>query len=799
MTRRHAPPAARAPFHPRLTGLAALSSLRMNASSLLSRRVRILTFAGLGATSVPAFALDPFTVTDIRIEGLHRIEPGSVFAYLPVKQGDTFTDDLASESIRKLYATGFFNDVKVATEGSVVIVQVQERPAIASIDFAGIKEFDKDNLIKAMTAVGLANGRYYDKSLVDKAEQELKRQYLTRGYYAAEVTTTITPVDANRVAILFSVAEGPSAKIRQINFIGNRTFKSSTLLDEMQLSTPNWFSWYTKNDLYSKEKLSGDLENVRSYYLNRGYLEFSIDSTQVSISPDRKDMYLTLTVHEGEPYTLSSVKLSGNLLDRDAELRKLVKVKAGERFSAEKLQQSTKAIVDRLGTYGYAFATVNAQPEIDQATHKVGLTLVVDPGHRVYVRHINVVGNSRTRDEVVRREMRQMESAWFDSGRLALSKDRINRLGYFTDVDVTTVPVEGTTDQVDVNVKVTEKPTGSITLGLGYGSGEGPIISAGVSQDNVFGSGTSLSLTVNTATTYRTLAVEQVDPYFTVDGIRRITDVYYRTSQPLYYSSNTDTSFRVITYGASMKFGIPFSETDTVFFGAGLEQDRLDVDSTTPQSYIDYVNSFGRVSNNVPVTVGWSRDNRDSSLIPSKGYFLQANAEYGTPIATTTYAKGDLQAQYYYSFARGFILGLNFQGGYGKGLGGKPYPIFKNYYAGGIGSVRGYESSSLGPRDATTGDPIGGSKMVVGNIELTVPLPGTGYDRTLRVFTFVDGGNVWGSEGNSIGANGLRYSYGAGLEWISPIGPLKIDLGFPVVKHTGDQYQKFQFQIGTSF
>ncbi|WP_246792933.1 outer membrane protein assembly factor BamA [Burkholderia perseverans] len=771
----------------------------MNASSLLSRRVRILTFASLGATSVPAFALDPFTVTDIRIEGLHRIEPGSVFAYLPVKQGDTFTDDLASESIRKLYATGFFNDVKVATEGSVVIVQVQERPAIASIDFAGIKEFDKDNLIKAMTAVGLANGRYYDKSLVDKAEQELKRQYLTRGYYAAEVTTTITPVDANRVAILFSVAEGPSAKIRQINFIGNRTFKSSTLLDEMQLSTPNWFSWYTKNDLYSKEKLSGDLENVRSYYLNRGYLEFSIDSTQVSISPDRKDMYLTLTVHEGEPYTLSSVKLSGNLLDRDAELRKLVKVKAGERFSAEKLQQSTKAIVDRLGTYGYAFATVNAQPEIDQATHKVGLTLVVDPGHRVYVRHINVVGNSRTRDEVVRREMRQMESAWFDSGRLALSKDRINRLGYFTDVDVTTVPVEGTTDQVDVNVKVTEKPTGSITLGLGYGSGEGPIISAGVSQDNVFGSGTSLSVTLNTATTYRTLAVEQVDPYFTVDGIRRITDVYYRTSEPLYYSSTTDTSFRVITYGASMKFGIPFSETDTVFFGAGLEQNRLDVDSTTPQSYIDYVNSFGRVSNNVPVTVGWSRDNRDSSLIPSKGYFLQANAEYGTPIATTTYAKGDLQAQYYYSFARGFILGLNFQGGYGKGLGGKPYPIFKNYYAGGIGSVRGYESSSLGPRDATTGDPVGGSKMVVGNIELTVPLPGTGYDRTLRVFTFVDGGNVWGSEGNSIGANGLRYSYGAGLEWISPIGPLKIDLGFPVVKHTGDQYQKFQFQIGTSF
>ncbi|HTH61115.1 MAG TPA: outer membrane protein assembly factor BamA, partial [Paraburkholderia sp.] len=415
------------------------------------------------------------------------------------------------------------------------------------------------------------------------------------------------------------------------------------------------------------------------------------------------------------------------------------------------------------------------------------------------VRRINVVGNTRTRDEVVRREMRQLESSWFDSNRLALSKDRINRLGYFTDVQVTTVPVEGTPDEVDIDVKVTEKPTGSITLGLGYGSGEGPIISAGISQDNVFGTGNTLAVNVNTATTYRTLTVSQIDPYFTIDGIKRITDVYYRTTEPLYYSSTTDTSFRIITMGADTKFGIPFSETDMVYFGAGIEQDRIDIDDTTPQTYIDYVNQFGRVSNTVPLTVGWSRDNRDSALVPSKGYYAQANAEYGTPIGGAEYYKADLQTQYYYSFARGFVLGLNFQGGYGNGLGGKPFPIFKNYFAGGIGSVRGYEPSSLGPRDVTTGDPIGGSKMLVGNIELTFPLPGTGYDRTLRVFTFVDGGNVWGTEGDSIGANGLRYSYGAGLEWISPIGPLKLDLGFPIVKHTGDQYQKFQFQIGTSF
>ncbi len=764
-----------------------------------TRYARALTLAGFGlGMTATAHATEPFVVQDIRIDGLARIEPGTVFAYLPIKQGDTFTDDKASNAIRALYATGFFSDVRIATEGSTVVVQVQERPAIGTIDFAGIHEFDKDNLTKALKSVGLSPGLAYDKALVDKAEQELKRQYLTRGYYAAEVTTTVTPIDRNRVGLLFSVIEGPSAKIRQINFIGNNTFSEGTLLDEMQLSTPNWFSWYTKNDLYSKDKLTGDLENVRNYYLDRGYLEFNIDSTQVSLSPDKKDMYLTVSIHEGEPYTISGVGLAGNLLDREAVLRKLITVKAGQRFSAQKLKDTTKALVDKLGEYGYAFATVNAEPQIDQVHHTVNLTLQVDPGRRVYVRHVNITGNTRTRDEVIRREMRQLESSWFDSSRLALSKDRINRLGYFTDVEVTTVPVEGTQDEVDVDVAVTEKPTGTISLGVGYGSGEGPIISAGVSQDNVFGSGTSLSLNVNTATTYRTLSVTQIDPYFTIDGIKRITDVYYRTTEPLYYSSTNDTSFRIISYGADTKFGIPFSETDMVYFGLGIEQDRLDIDATTPQTYKDYVDDFGRVSNTVPLTVGWSRDNRDSALVPSRGYYAQANAEYGTPIGTEYY-KADAQMQYYYSFARGFVLGLNFQGGYGNGLGGKPYPIFKNYYAGGIGSVRGYESGSLGPRDATTGDPIGGSKMLVGNIELTFPLPGTGYDRTLRVFTFVDGGNVWGTEGNSTGANGLRYSYGAGLEWISPIGPLKLDLGFPIVKHAGDQYQKFQFQIGTSF
>ena len=769
----------------------------MNQRSLTACVVGIVAGVGLATGSNCAQATQPFVVQDIRVDGLRRTDKNTVLAYLPVKKGDTFTDDTATQAVRALYDTGFFNDVRVSAEGSVVVVTAQERPAISSIDFAGIHEFDKENLTKALRAVGLSPGRYYDKALIDKAEQELKRQYLTRGYYAAEVTTTVTPIDTSRVSLLFSVAEGPNAKIQQINFIGNKVYSESTLLDEMRMSTPNWFSWYTKNDLYSKEKLTGDLENVRSFYLNRGYLEFEVESTQVSLSPDKKNMYLTVVLHEGEPYTVSGIRLEGNLLNRSAELSALVKIKRGDPFSAENLQASTKAIVDRLGEYGYAFATVNAVPQIDQAHHTVDLVLKVDPGRRVYVRRIEVTGNTRTRDEAVRREMRQMEGSWFDSNRLTLSKDRINRLGYFTDVDVTTVPVDGSPDQVDIDVNVTEKPTGSISLGAGFSSSDKVVLSAGIAQDNIFGSGNSLSVNINTAKTYRTLTVSEVDPYFTVDGIKRITDAYFRTTYPLYDYS--DTSLRFITMGADLKFGVPFSEADTVYFGLGIEQDRIDTDSSSPQSYKDYVSEFGRVSNNFPLTVGWSRDTRDSALVPGRGYYLQSNAEVGTPIGSTEYYKTDMQAQYYYSFVRGFVFGVNLQGGYGNGFDGKPYPIFKNYYAGGIGSVRGYEASSLGPRDATTGDPIGGSKMVVANMEMSIPLPGTGWDRTLRVFTFVDAGNVWGKEGNSTGANGLRYSYGTGLEWISPIGPLKLSFGLPIVRHSGDKYQMFQFQIGTSF
>ena len=748
----------------------------------------------LTVTAGQAYAVEPFVVKDIRVEGVQRVEPGTVFGYLPVKVGETFTDDKGAESIRALYNTGFFKDVQIRSEGNVLVVRVEERPAISQLEFIGFKEFDKEALRRTLRGVGVAEARYYDKSLIDRAEQEIKRQYVSRGYYAAEVSTTVTPVDANRVSITFTVDEGPTAKIRQINIVGNKAFKEGDLRDEMQLSTPNWLSWYTKNDLYSKQKLTADLEALRSFYLDRGYLEFAIESTQVSITPDKKDIYLTLNIHEGEQYKVSDIKLTGELLGKQAEMEKLIKLKQGDVFSSAKLSSTTKSITDLLGTYGYAFATINPQPQIDQKNRTVALTLVVDPGRRVYVRRVNVVGNSKTRDEVVRREMRQMEASWFDGEKLQLSQNRINRTGYFTDANITTEDVPGTSDQVDVNVNVTEKPTGQINLGLGFSSTDKLVLSAGIRQDNVFGSGTSLGLDVNTSKSNRTIAVTQYDPYFTTDGISRSTELYYRTYRPLYYTGDQD--YRVVQEGGNLKFGVPFSETDTVFFGLGYERTSIDVTSNTPLAYQNWVAKNGRVTNNFPFTIGWSKDQRDSALVPTRGRYQQANLEVGMP-GGVTYYRAYYQHQWFYPLSKSFTMAFNNEIGYGHGYGSKDFPIFKNYYAGGIGSVRGYETSTLGPRDAN-GVAIGGASKFIGNVEFIFPLPGSGVDRTVRLFTFFDYGNVF-AEGQPYKLGDMRYSTGFGLSWLSPIGPLKISMGFPIKRKAQDQTQRVQFQIGTAF
>ena len=773
-----------------------------------SRFVRFIAQVALVLASVciSAHAADSFVIKDIRLEGLQRVEPGTVFSYLPVQVGDTFTEEKGADAIRALYETGFFRDVQIQAQGDVLIVIVEERPTISRIEFTGMKEFDQEIVRKSLKSVGVAEARFYDKALIDKAEQELKRQYVSKGMYAAEVVATVTPVERNRVAIYLNIDEGPVAKIQEINFIGNKVFSESTLTGLMQLRTGGWLSWYTKDNLYSKQKLTADLETIRSYYLNRGYLEFVIDSTQVSITPDKKSIYLTISIKEGQKFTVQKVSLAGELLGKEAELMKLVQLKAGDTFSSAKLTESTKAITDLLGSYGYAFATINPQPDIHREQSEVDLTLVVDPGRRVYVRKVNISGNAKTRDVVIRREMRQFESSWFDGDKIELSKKRLGRLGYFTENNVTTQDVPGSPDQVDVNVDVKEKPTGSVSIGAGYSSTEKVILTAGVNQDNAFGTGQSIGLNAALGKVNQSLTLSNYDPYFTEDGISRFSDIYYRTSKPLYYIGDPDYQIRSV--GTDLKFGVPYSEVDRVFYGTALEYFQINTTSNTPQPYLNYAQSYGVASPgypgtlntyNIPLTAGWSRDGRDSALIPSEGSLEQLSSEVGTPAGNMTYYRLYGQYQTYHSFSKANILSFNGEVGYGQAYGNYPFPITKNYYVGGIGSVRGYAPGSLGPNyyNSTYGtyQPTGGQSKIVTNVEYTVPVPGSGTEKTLRMFTFVDGGNAFGENINLV----LRYSYGLGISWISPLGPLKFSYGIPIKSQPTDNIQRLQFQVGTAF
>ena len=756
------------------------------------RTVSVIAASFLAAHS--AWAIDPFTVRDIRVEGLQRVEPGTIFASLPVRVGETYTDDKGSTAIRALFALGIFKDVRLEVNGDVLVVIVEERPTIADVTFVGSKEFDKDILKKALREIGLSEGQAFDKSLADKAEQELKRQYINRSMYGAEIITTVTPTERNRVNLTFNVTEGDTAKIKEIRVVGNKAFSESTLRNLFDLDTGGWMSWYTKSNRYSRTKLNADIETLRSYYLSRGYLEFKVDSTQVAISPDKQDVSITLNLTEGERFVVSSVKLEGNFIGKDEEFKSLVTIKPGEAYNADRVTETTKAFTDYYGTFGFAFAKVDVVPEIDRVNSRVAFVLQGDPARRAYVRRINISGNTRTRDEVVRREFRQFESSWYDGDKIKLSRDRVDRLGFFTDVNVETQDVAGTSDQVDVSVNVIEKPTGNLQLGAGFSSAEKVSLSFGVKQENVFGSGNYLGVEVNTSKLNRQFVVSTVDPYFTANGISRSFDAYFRTSRPL---DGQGGDYGLQTTGGSIRFGVPFTETDTVYFGAGYE--RLTIKpgvNPLPTTYQNYANQFGYTSSAIPLTVGWTRDSRDSALVPTKGFYQRVFAD--TSFAgDARYVRGNYQAQQYIPLNKQFTIALNGEFGWGKGLYNRPFPIFKNFLSGGLGSVRGFLQGSLGPRDANN-LAVGGPKKITANAELIAPFPGTGNDRTLRMFAFVDAGNVFG-ENQSYSFNELRASYGVGVSWISPVGPLRLGIANPLRKQPGDRIERFQFQIGTSF
>ena len=759
--------------------------------------MKIYLPAGLLALACAhAAAMEPFTVKDIRVEGIQRVEAGTVFSYLPVKVGETMNDEKAAQAIRTLFATGFFKDVRVEHDGQVLIIVVEERPAIAQIDFVGLKEFDKDQLIKGLKEVGIGLSRTFDRATLEKAEQELKRQYLSRGRYAVVITTTVTPLDRNRVAINFNIDEGEAALIKQINIVGAQAFKEKDLLGVFQLRTPNWISWYTKSDQYSKQKLSADLESLRSYYLDRGYLEFSVDSTQVSISPDKKDIYITVSINEGERYVVSSVKLAGDLILSDDEYRQSVTIKAGDVFSREKLNASTKAIADKLGAQGYAFANVNASPELDKDKRTAAFTIFVDPGKRAYVRRVNITGNTKTRDEVIRQEIRQMEGGWYDAERVAASRERIDRTGYFAEVNVETPPVAGTIDQVDVNVNVAEKTTGNISIGAGYSSAEKLVLSGSISQANIFGSGRFLSLQVNTGKLNRTVGINYTNPYFTVDGISQGFDLYHRNLNP----TSLGYAFKSQSTGGGIRFGFPISEKDTLSFGLAVDQTVIDIDpitTATPQQYIDFQKEHGNSNITLPLTVSWTSDSRNSAIYPTSGAVHRAGVEFAIPGVDLSFYRLTYQHQRYFPLTKDIVLFLNGEIGYAKGLSGQNLPFYKNFYAGGVGSVRGYDTASLGPYNLNDPDTrLGGTRKAVFNAELLFPLPG--FDKSFRFGPFFDAGNVF-TDKYTLADEGLRMSVGLTAAWLSPLGPLKFSLGQAINEKSNDKLQKFQFQLGTTF
>lgn len=746
--------------------------------------------------ALPARAVEPFTVRDIQVEGLQRVEPGTVFASLPLRVGDRYDDDKGGASIRALFALGLFTDVRLEVKGDVLVVVVEERPTVASLDFNGVREFDQAVLTQALKDIGLAEGRPFDKALLDRAEQELKRQYINRSLYAAEVVSTVTPTERNRVALSFTVSEGEPAQISEIRITGNKVYTESTLRNLFDLDTGNWMSWYTKSNRYSRAKLNADMETLRSYYLARGYLEFRIDSTQVAMAANKQDMSITINVTEGERFVVSAVRLAGNYLGREDEFKTMVTIRPGEAYNADQVAETVQAFTEHFGRFGYAFARVNSQPEIDRATNRVALVLYAEPARRAYVRRVNIAGNTRTRDEVIRRELRQYESAWYDGDKIRMSRNRVDRLGYFDQVGIETSEVPGTPDQVDLNLSVKERPTGSLTLGAGYSSNEGLGLQFGINQRNAFGSGNSLGIQLDTSKVNRTVVLNSTDPYFTQDGVSRSFDLYDRISRPY-----TDIdAYALETQGGSLRFGLPVSERDTIYVGGGIERTVIVEGNFLPATYERYIGDFGRTSVAYPLTLGWGRDNRDSALVPTQGNYLRASLEWSPSFlgGEVQYLRSTYQYQHYVPLTKQYTFALNSDLGWGFALGDRPYPVFKNYYGGGLGSVRGFEPGSLGPRDEESNRSYGGSKKFNLNFELQAPFPGAGNDRTLRIYAFYDMGNVYGPD-ESIDPHDWRSGAGLGLSWISPMGPLRLAYAWPVRQFDGDRIQHLQFQIGTTF
>jgi outer membrane protein insertion porin family len=742
-----------------------------------------------------AQAFEPFEIADIRVEGLQRISAGTVFNYLPLKVGDTVDTNDTVTAIRALFKTGFFNDVYLERDGNVLVVYVKERAAISSIEITGNKDLETEQLLEGLKDIGLAEGRVFDRSLLDKVEQELQRQYFSRGKYAVRIKTTLTPLERNRVGILIEISEGKVARIKQINIVGNQQFTDKELRDAFTLDTPSFFSFFTKSDQYSKQKLAADLETLRSFYLDRGYLKFNITSTQVSITPDKKDIYITINVSEGKQYKIREVTLSGELVVKPEELFPLVKINPGDIFSRKRVTEAVDRMSEKLGDQGYAFANVNTVPELDDEKQEVILAFFVDPGDRVYVRRVNVEGNVSTRDEVLRREMRQMEAGWFSSSKVERSRTRLQRLGYFEEVNVETPSVPGTTDQVDVNYSVTERSSGNITLGAGFSQSSGILFNASISQENFLGSGKRVSFNFNNSKINTIYSFSYLNPYYTIDGVSRGVGLFFRKTDA---DEANISDYSTDAYGGNISFGVPINEFDTIRLNTQLEHLELKTSSDSPFEVTDFINKHGDNFNSLILTGSWSHDTRNKAIFTETGGLQRFSTEVTVPGSELEYYKLDYEQRRYVRLTKYLTLLMHGDVGYGDGYGDfNNLPFLENYFVGGIRSVRGFDDNTLGPRDSKD-NPIGGAFKVAGGAEILFPIPFFEDSKSFRTSTFFDIGQVY-KDLDSFSTSDLRYSVGVAALWLSPLGPLSVSFGFPLNDEGDDEVQNFQFSVGTLF
>jgi len=754
----------------------------------------VLLATGLPGAAPPAYAADRFVVEDIRLEGLRRLSPGAVFNALPISIGDSVDSAAIASAIRALFASGFFQDVSVGRDGNVLVVDIVERPAIARVELFGNEELDEDLLMQTLRGVGLAEGESFDPALLDSVRSELRSLYLGRGYYTVAVESTISPLPRNRVGVRIDITEGDLARIRSVQFVGNTAFTDRQLRRIMELGPKPWYLPLSRRDRYAAERLSGDIERVLRRYRDAGHVTAEVTSTQVALTPDRRGLLITINLNEGGVYRFGDVELVGNLIVPESELKELVAIRPGERFSQSTLAETADAIRERLGAEGYAFASVNPVPDLDEENNVADVAFFVDPGSRVYVRRIEISGNLRTNDEVIRREFRQMEGGWYSNELLRTSRTRLNQLGFFDSVEIEPRQVSGSPDQVDIDVTVEEGLAGSLQLGIGYGSGSGFLIDLSLSQDNVLGSGDRLDLVLARSDDTTIYRFDYTDRYYTIDGVTRHFAGSYEDSN---LARRDITDYQLRTASARVGLGYPVSETTRVRGEIGFEDIRLDPGGNAAALVLDFERQFGSEFQNALLYGTIRRNSVDRRIFPTSGSTQDFNIQLAVPGSDLTYYKLDYTQRSHFQLGGDVTLQLSGRASFGDGYGDfDRLPFLQNYFTGGPRSVRGYRISSLGPQDER-GRAVGGDTRLNASVEAFFPLPGD--VPSVRLSTFVDSGQVYSLRDDSLDLGDLRYSAGLGLVWMSPIGPLTISRAWPLNEEPGDRLDRFQFAIGTFF